>query len=407
MDTQDELALLVTPVGGEAALEFRGSPVGLGAAGDHAWTFDQGSGPPGTADLALRPILVDACASAGSTFLFGAIGENAPPSFSIVVPGAPAPIPFEVSTLPPGATSGGFLFPNEPACDVLHPLRDSKLPPIKGTATYNGIGRGCADFSSDVTFTESKKNRGIDTYTMRGTQGNRGVNRNPFVAVDTSTSFDEIHLFTIPDPNDPEAILGAAIGGGPGTLPQGKKLDKAVEFLFADQSQDLVEELLAQVQANKPPKQLVKGVKAKKNACTYGINVDLEKRPDAASFESLVDAFAPEPQPLALDDRFRVDLEPSDGTTIELAASPLFGQPGAVPDDGTFWFFEPGNWEMLVKVIDGCSFNQHFWVFAAGLTDVEHTLAVTDTTNGESRTYDAMSTSIEPVMDTSAFATCP
>lgn len=36
---------------------------------------------------------------------------------------------------------------------------------------------------------------------------------------------------------------------------------------------------------------------------------------------------------------------------------------------GDFWFFEPSNIELVVKVLDGCSINGHYWVFAVGLTD--------------------------------------
>jgi predicted esterase len=47
-------------------------------------------------------------------------------------------------------------------------------------------------------------------------------------------------------------------------------------------------------------------------------------------------------------------------------------------DSGLFWFFEPDNWELQVKVLDGCSLTGHFWVFAAASTNVEYTLTVTD-----------------------------
>jgi hypothetical protein len=56
-------------------------------------------------------------------------------------------------------------------------------------------------------------------------------------------------------------------------------------------------------------------------------------------------------------------------------------------DTGSFWFFDSDNVEILVKVLDACGFNQHFWVFASGLTDVGVTLTVTDTTTGRAKTY--------------------
>lgn len=34
---------------------------------------------------------------------------------------------------------------------------------------------------------------------------------------------------------------------------------------------------------------------------------------------------------------------------------------------GYFWFFEEDNVEVVLKVLDACSFTDRFWVFAAGL----------------------------------------
>ena len=49
-------------------------------------------------------------------------------------------------------------------------------------------------------------------------------------------------------------------------------------------------------------------------------------------------------------------------------------------DSGLFYFFDPTNWEMLLKVLDGCDVNQHHWVFAATASDVGIELVVRDTT---------------------------
>ena len=78
------------------------------------------------------------------------------------------------------------------------------------------------------------------------------------------------------------------------------------------------------------------------------------------------------------------------------------------PDTGTFWFFNQENVELLVKVLNGCTITDRWWVFAGGLTDVEVTLRVTDTQEGHVKTYfNAQKTPFAPVQDTSAFGTCP
>jgi hypothetical protein len=85
-----------------------------------------------------------------------------------------------------------------------------------------------------------------------------------------------------------------------------------------------------------------------------------------------------------------------------------FGQ--AIPltqDTGYFWFFDDGNVEIVLKVLDGCAINGRYWVLAAGLTDVEVELVVDDVLSGKSRSYfNPLGRGFEPVLDTSAFATC-
>ena len=78
-------------------------------------------------------------------------------------------------------------------------------------------------------------------------------------------------------------------------------------------------------------------------------------------------------------------------------------------DSGLFWFFDRVNWEILIKVLDGCAINGHVWVFAASTTDLGYLIRVTDTATG-----DVWERSNEPGMpapainDTKAFPnSCP
>ncbi len=77
-------------------------------------------------------------------------------------------------------------------------------------------------------------------------------------------------------------------------------------------------------------------------------------------------------------------------------------------DSGLFWFFDADNWELLVKVLDGCGINNRFWVFSAATTNVEFSLKVTDTHSGAVRTYvNPSGVAAAATTDTDAFATCP
>ncbi|MDY7095672.1 MAG: VWA domain-containing protein [Acidobacteriota bacterium] len=77
-------------------------------------------------------------------------------------------------------------------------------------------------------------------------------------------------------------------------------------------------------------------------------------------------------------------------------------------DSGLFWFFDPENWEMLVKVLNGCGVNGHYWTFFAATTNVGYDLTVRDTQTGLQKTYsNTLGVSSPAITDTSAFATCP
>jgi len=77
-------------------------------------------------------------------------------------------------------------------------------------------------------------------------------------------------------------------------------------------------------------------------------------------------------------------------------------------DSGVLWFFSPSNFEVMIKVLDACSFNNRFWVFYSAVTSVEFEITVTDTFTGTTRTYqNALGVSAPAVTDTNAFETCP
>ena len=72
-------------------------------------------------------------------------------------------------------------------------------------------------------------------------------------------------------------------------------------------------------------------------------------------------------------------------------------------DTGYFWFFDPANVEVVLKVLDGRGVNNHVWVFYGALSNVEYTLTVTDTQTGLARRYLNPSGQLASVGDTNAF----
>jgi hypothetical protein len=87
---------------------------------------------------------------------------------------------------------------------------------------------------------------------------------------------------------------------------------------------------------------------------------------------------------LCLGGRFRVEVrftDPRNGQSSGATPVPL------TTDTGAFWFFDPANLELVVKVIDGRAVNDSFWVYYGALSDVEYAITVTDTLVPAQRTY--------------------
>ncbi len=82
--------------------------------------------------------------------------------------------------------------------------------------------------------------------------------------------------------------------------------------------------------------------------------------------------------------RFAVDVDWRNHRTGETGVGTAV--PGLDPS-GYFWFFNPGNIELVVKLLDGLAVNGRYWFFYGALSDVEYTIKVTDTTTGATRTY--------------------
>jgi len=102
--------------------------------------------------------------------------------------------------------------------------------------------------------------------------------------------------------------------------------------------------------------------------------------------------------------RFRLSLSARDPRTSRTAS----GQ--AIPQNDLFGYFSlpaltgnAANPEVFVKVLDGTTLNGNFWVFHAGLTDLEYTLTVEDLFTGRQQTYRKDAGSACGAFDTASF----
>jgi len=70
---------------------------------------------------------------------------------------------------------------------------------------------------------------------------------------------------------------------------------------------------------------------------------------------------------------------------------------------GGFWFFSPDNPELMLTVFDVRRDTGHFWLYRAGLSSVEYTLQVTDTTTGVQKLFLHPPGNLELEIDTDTF----
>ena len=74
-------------------------------------------------------------------------------------------------------------------------------------------------------------------------------------------------------------------------------------------------------------------------------------------------------------------------------------------DSGLFRFLDDENWEILIKVLDGCRHNGHVWIYGASSTNLGHTIRVTDTVSGAFREYgNEPGLAANAIADATAFA---
>lgn len=112
----------------------------------------------------------------------------------------------------------------------------------------------------------------------------------------------------------------------------------------------------------------------------------------------------PSPAAACLYNRFRVEI------TYDATPNNGSGPANVVLESSAsvkFTFFDPTNIEMILKILNACTLNAKWWVFAGGLTDVGVTIKVTDTATGAVQNYSSAKGHLfQTFADTSAF-NCP
>ncbi|MFM7143378.1 MAG: S8 family peptidase [Alphaproteobacteria bacterium] len=107
--------------------------------------------------------------------------------------------------------------------------------------------------------------------------------------------------------------------------------------------------------------------------------------------------------------RFSATLTWDDGSGPKpaLVAAPKASGDGSASGLFHFYASDPSNWEVLVKMIDGCATNGRFWTLVSASTGFGWELAVTDERTGETRTWrHALDGKASGISDFEAFSGC-
>ncbi len=143
------------------------------------------------------------------------------------------------------------------------------------------------------------------------------------------------------------------------------------------------------------------------NSTGYGIVADsmADATVDAVTREDLCDLVLPGPcvasdTVLCLNQgRFRLEAKWKNFEDEEGVGRTL----PQTDDTGAFYWVDPQNVEMTIKVLDGRISNGHWWVFYGALSNLEFTLVVSDTETGRCREYFNPLSNFASVGDTLAF----
>lgn len=80
-----------------------------------------------------------------------------------------------------------------------------------------------------------------------------------------------------------------------------------------------------------------------------------------------------------LNGRFKIEVQWTDFQAVTRNA---FVASAGTSDTALFYWTNPNNWELLIKGINACSFNNKFWIYFAAATNVGYRVTVTDTQTG-------------------------
>lgn len=291
---------------------------------------------------------------------------------------------------------------------------------LEGTATFTGVGDGCADSSIPVSLIP--RDRGGTFREVRLGDGGprRVIADEPVVILDDAGADRDIILFA--EARLPGRVEGVAVSGGGRLLPARSALDRRI----GDLTDGRVRRAFETAVNGRVPRAILRDLGLRQVRCVHHVRLDFDdpdatdrlfaagwlkadpERSEPADGDDPVESDAGEPGTNVgreEDARFVAETVDAGGRFDEI---PLLSAPSERDSTIRTWTFQDG--ETLAQVIDGCPLTGAFWVLVGSRSEASFELTLHDRSAGESRTFavpQALGGALAPaVVDTAAFRSC-
>ncbi len=299
----------------------------------------------------------------------------------------------------PGNPIGSLLEPE--ALRVCGDEPRGGLPALKGSARLTATdGSGAVDDDA----IELRSDGDDDAYRrlVRGGVSYPIIStRSPIVAVDDSSSFDELVLLA--EGRTPRQVEGVAFRGDQGMLPPAAALEKAAKRL--DRSR--VRRAFETAKNMRVPQGIIDDLGLRGVDQVHHVSLDLETLGADAYLAQAgwirQQGGGLEP-PLPVAERFSVETTGASGEPLSI---PLVGPLVGSDEEGRQWEYRSD--DVLVQVMDACALGGTFWMLAGAVTDEPLELTITDSVSGGSASYPLWTEGkdVSRLSDGASLAFCP
>jgi hypothetical protein len=344
--------------------------------------------------------VIDGCAINGSMWVFGAGLSGIPVTATISDQLTHRSARVVLPPYEPGVPIGTQFEPEAlPLCS--DEVQVGGLPPLDAQATFTSADARGQDATGVLTLLSDGRDNAYRRLYRDGESFPILSKGSPVVAIDESTTSDQLLLFT--ESRTPRKVEGVVFSGSEGMLPTSAKLQKVVNSL----TNARVRRAYEAAKNGRVPQGIIEDIGLKGVDRVHHISLAFDSLGSDAYLAAarwIKEGGAPIEPPSPVEARFEVEIVQADG---ERQPVPLVGPLVGSDAEGRRW--EHASADALVQIIDACALSGSFWTWAGVLADEPVELVITDTQNGTSVSHLVWTDrrDVSRMADTSALSSCP